>query len=180
MIQRAEIVREKGTNRSLFWRGQVDKYTWVDIGSSFLPSELNAAYLYPQLEHAEMINQNRLASWNLYAELLYDLAANGRIEPPFIPENCEHNAHMFYIKTADLGERTKLIQFLRENGVESVFHYVPLHSSPAGLRFGRFHGEDRFTTSESERLLRLPMYYNLTEADIETVTRQIIQFYKQV
>lgn len=179
LIEKAEIIREKGTNRSQFWRGQVDKYTWVDIGSSFLPSELNAAYLYPQLLSADMINENRLASWNLYHEQLQTLEKLGELELPVIPAECSHNAHMFYIKTQGLEERTKLIRFLKEKGIESVFHYVPLHSSPAGLKFGKFQGEDRFTTSISERMLRLPMYYNLAESDIMTITEAILSFYNQ-
>lgn len=179
LIEKAEIIREKGTNRSQFWRGQVDKYTWVDIGSSFLPSELNAAYLYPQLLSADRINENRLASWNLYHERLQTLEKLGEIELPVIPAECSHNAHMFYIKTKGLEERTKLIRFLKEKGIESVFHYVPLHSSPAGLKFGKFQGEDRFTTSMSERMLRLPMYYNLAESDIMTITEAILSFYNQ-
>ena len=177
-IEKAEIIREKGTNRSKFWRGQVDKYTWVDKGSSFLPSELNAAYLYPQLLNAEKINQNRLGSWNEYYEQLKPLADAGFIELPSIPPECVHNAHLFYIKTNSLSERTKLIQYLKESNIETVFHYIPLHSSPAGKRFGHFQGEDRFTTSISERLLRLPMYYGLSSEDIATVTQSIMSFYR--
>jgi len=177
-IERAEIIREKGTNRSKFHRGQVDKYTWVDLGSSYLPSELNAAYLFAQLEVKEKINDNRLASWNLYYELLNPLADKGMIELPFIPEGCEHNAHMFYIKAKDIEERTKLIKHLKENGASAVFHYIPLHSSPAGLEFGRFHGEDKFTTKESDKLLRLPMYYNLTKEDINIVAKAVHSFYE--
>ncbi|MBQ7715143.1 MAG: dTDP-4-amino-4,6-dideoxygalactose transaminase [Clostridia bacterium] len=177
-VERAEIIREKGTNRSRFLRGQVDKYTWVDSGSSFLPSELNAAYLLPQLEARDEINRDRLGSWNLYYELLTPLADSGKIELPHIPEECSHNAHMFYIKARDLDERTKLISYLKENGVGAVFHYVPLHSSPAGKQFGRFHGEDRYTTKESDRLLRLPMYYGLSKSDVEYVCDKIGEFYK--
>ena len=157
-IERAEIIREKGTDRSKFLRGAVDKYTWVDMGSSYLPSEMNAAYLLAQLEEADMINENRLASWNAYYEMLSPLAAEGRIELPVVPEECAHNAHMFYVKTAGIEERTALSAFLKENGIGSAFHYVPLHSAPAGSRFGRFHGEDKYTTNTFERLLRLPMY----------------------
>ena len=178
-IEKAEIIREKGTNRSRFFRGQVDKYTWVDPGSSYLPSELNAAHLYPQLVEADKINNDRLKSWNRYYELLKPLAEKGAIELPFIPAHCKHNAHMFYIKTKDLEERTRLISYLKENEVNSVFHYVPLHSSPAGKKFGRFHGEDRFTTKESERLVRLPMYYGLPSADIEKVCTIINSFYSR-
>lgn len=176
-VETAEIIREKGTNRSQFWRGKVDKYRWVDLGSSYLPSELNAAYLFAQLEHAEEILLDRMQSWLHYYEGLGPLAADGKIELPVIPEGCSHNAHMFYIKTKDIEERSRLITFLKEGGVESVFHYIPLHSAPAGLKLGRFHGEDRWTTRESERLLRLPMYFRLTEEDIDTVVERIKRFY---
>lgn len=177
-ISEAEILREKGTNRSQFFRGQIDKYTWVDYGSSFLPSELNAAYLMAQLDHADEINNARLARWEQYYRLLSPLATEGRIELPVIPKDCVHNAHMFYIKTGDLEERQALIQALREQGILAVFHYIPLHSSPAGRKFGRFHGEDRYTTRESERLLRLPMYYSLTEENVNDVVSVIEEFYR--
>lgn len=177
-ISEAEILREKGTNRSQFFRGQIDKYTWVDYGSSFLPSELNAAYLMAQLDRADEINNARLARWEQYYRLLSPLAAEGRIELPVIPKDCVHNAHMFYIKTRDLEERQALIQALREQGILAVFHYIPLHSSPAGRKFGRFHGEDRYTTRESERLLRLPMYYSLTEENVNDVVSVIEEFYR--
>lgn len=177
-ISEAEILREKGTNRSQFFRGQIDKYTWVDYGSSFLPSELNAAYLMAQLDRADEINNARLARWEQYYRLLSPLAAEGRIELPVIPKDCVHNAHMFYIKTRDLEERQALIQALREQGILAVFHYIPLHSSPAGKKFGRFHGEDRYTTRESERLLRLPMYYSLTEENVNDVVSVIEEFYR--
>ena len=177
-ISEAEILREKGTNRSQFFRGQIDKYTWVDYGSSFLPSELNAAYLMAQLDQADAINNARLARWEQYYRLLSPLAAEGRIELPVIPKDCVHNAHMFYIKTRDLAERQALIQALREQGILAVFHYIPLHSSPAGRKFGRFHGEDRYTTKESERLLRLPMYYSLTEENVNDVVSVIEEFYR--
>lgn len=177
-IGEAEILREKGTNRSQFFRGQIDKYTWVDYGSSFLPSELNAAYLMAQLDQADAINHARLARWEQYYRLLSPLAAEGRIELPVIPKDCVHNAHMFYIKTRDLEERQALIQALREQGILAVFHYIPLHSSPAGRKFGRFHGEDRYTTKESERLLRLPMYYSLTEENVNDVVSVIEEFYR--
>lgn len=177
-ISEAEILREKGTNRSQFFRGQIDKYTWVDYGSSFLPSELNAAYLMAQLDRADEINHARLARWEQYYRLLSPLAAEGRIELPVIPKDCVHNAHMFYIKTRDLEERQALIQALREQGILAVFHYIPLHSSPAGRKFGRFHGEDRYTTKESERLLRLPMYYSLTEENVNDVVSVIEKFYR--
>lgn len=177
-ILRAEIVREKGTNRSQFFRGEIDKYTWMDAGSSYLPSELNAAYLWAQLEDAQKIYDDRMRSWNLYYEQLKPLADEGRIELPVIPEGCVHNAHMFYIKTKDLKERTDLIFYLKGKQINSVFHYIPLHSSPAGKRLGVFHGEDKYTTWESERLLRLPMYYGLGKENIECVTESIKNFYK--
>lgn len=178
MSERAEIIREKGTNRTLFFRGMVDKYTWVDAGSSYLPSELNAAYLYAQLEKAQEIFDDRMASWNLYRELLSPLASQGKITLPTIPENCRHNAHMFYIKAADLQERTRLINYLKDHGITAVFHYVPLHSAPAGSQFGRFHGNDTYTTKESERLLRLPMYYGLKAEDVAAVCGRINEFYQ--
>lgn len=177
-ILRAEIVREKGTNRSQFFRGEIDKYTWMDTGSSYLPSELNAAYLWAQLEDAQKIYDDRMRSWNLYYEQLKPLADEGRIELPVIPEGCVHNAHMFYIKTKDLKERTDLIFYLKGKQINSVFHYIPLHSSPAGKKLGVFHGEDKYTTRESERLLRLPMYYGLGKENIECVTESIKNFYK--
>lgn len=178
-IENAEIVREKGTNRSKFFRGQIDKYTWVDYGSSYLPSELNAAYLYAQLEKAEEIRLQRLQRWNEYYMLLEPLMKKGVIELPFVPEDCVHNAHMFYIKTKNIDERTKLIEFLKKNEVGAVFHYIPLHSAPAGKKFGRFCGEDRYTTKESERLLRLPMYYGLTANEVEYVAEKIYAFYRK-
>lgn len=178
-VERAEIIREKGTNRSRFFRGQVDKYTWVDTGSSYLPSELNAAYLYAQLEQAEKINQARLDCWKRYEELLQPLQESGRLELPTVPKECTHNAHMFYIKVRDLQERSAMIAHLKEKGVMAVFHYIPLHSSPAGRQFGRFHGEDVYTTRESERLLRLPMYYGLKEEDIEKTVQAIREFYEK-
>ena len=177
-IERAEIFREKGTDRSKFFRGQVDKYRWVDYGSSYLPSDMNAAYLWAQLQIADEINETRLARWNEYREGLTDLADKGRIELPFIPEHCTHNAHMFYVKTKDLAERTALISFLKENGIQAVFHYVPLHSAPAGEKFGRFVGEDRYTTRESERLVRLPMFYALKPEQVEYIVAKIHEFYE--
>lgn len=177
-IEKAEIIREKGTNRSKFFRGQIDKYTWVDFGSSYLPSELNAAYLYAQLEIADKINNNRLKSWNLYYEGLKNLYKKGIIELPIVPKNCVHNAHMFYIKVKDIYERTNLIDYLKDKNILTVFHYIPLHSSPAGKRFGRFNGNDIYTTNESERLLRLPMYYGLTENNIFEIVSNIESFYK--
>lgn len=177
-IERAEIVREKGTDRSRFLRGQVDKYTWVDCGSSYLPSDINAAYLWAQLEEADKINQNRLASWNMYYERLKPLEEKGILQLPYIPAECEHNAHMFYIKTGSLEERTALTAYLKDAGVGSAFHYVPLHSAPAGERFGVMAGEDKYTTNTHERLLRLPMYYGLTEEEIEKACNRIMEFYK--
>lgn len=174
----AEIIREKGTNRSKFFRGQIDKYTWVEAGSSYLPSELNAAYLWAQLEMAEVINENRLTSWNLYKEMLDDLAKQGKIELPYIPSECKHNAHMFYIKAKDLDERTRLIEYLKKNDILAVFHYIPLHTAPAGKKYGRFYGEDKYTTKESERLMRLPMYYNLEKEKVEYICEKIKEFYK--
>ena len=176
--ERAEIMREKGTNRSRFLRGQVDKYTWVDFGDSYLPSDINAAYLWPQLEAADVINNNRLATWNTYYEALYPLQESGRIQLPTIPDGCVHNAHMFYIKAANLEVRTALIDYLKERGVHSVFHYIPLHSAPAGMKFGRFHGEDKYTTRESERLLRLPMFYKLTLEQVDYICEQVKNFYE--
>lgn len=176
-IQRAEIIREKGTNRSLFRLGQVDKYTWVDRGSSYLQSDLNAAYLWAQLERADQINDDRLATWRAYYDAFLPLAEAGRVELPTVPRGCVHNAHMFYLKLADLAERTAFIDHLKGRGVMAVFHYVPLHSSPAGLRYGRFSGADEFTTRESDRLVRLPMYYGLAEKDRETVVEAVLDFF---
>ena len=175
--ERAEILREKGTNRAKFFRGQVDKYTWVDYGSSYLPSEMNAAYLYAQLMQADEINENRLDSWNAYYEAFAPLEEKGYIELPHHPEGCVHNAHMFWLKLHDLEERTAFIQHLRDNGVQAVFHYIPLHSAPAGLKFGEFRGEDVYTTKESERLVRLPLYYGLTEEDRAAVIRTVLSFW---
>ena len=178
LVERAEIIREKGTDRSKFLRGQVDKYTWTDLGSSFLPSELNAAYLLGQLDHAEAINEDRLRSWNHYHESFMALAAEERIELPYVPPECTHNAHMYYIKVKNIDVRSRLIKHLDQADIGAVFHYVPLHSAPAGLRFGRFSGEDRYTTRESERLLRLPMYYGLTREDVDRVVEAVYDFYK--
>lgn len=176
-IEDAEIIREKGTDRSRFYRGQVDKYTWVNMGSSYLPSDMNAAYLYAQLEMAEEINQQRLNTWNRYYEAFKPLETAGLISLPTVPKGCVHNAHMFYLKTKDIAERTALIAYLKEQGILSVFHYIPLHSSPAGIRFGEFRGEDRYTTKESERLTRLPLYYGMTEEHREYVIAKVKEFY---
>jgi dTDP-4-amino-4,6-dideoxygalactose transaminase len=176
-IEKAEVIREKGTNRSKFYRGQIDKYTWVDAGSSYLPSELNAAYLWAQLERADEINNYRIRCWNRYYEGLTYLKQTGKLELPFVPKECTHNAHMFYIKVANIGERTKLIEYLKVNGIMAVFHYIPLHTAPAGQKFGTFSGEDRYTTKESERLVRLPMYYGLKNEEIDLVVELIGKFY---
>lgn len=176
-VERAEIIREKGTNRSQFFRGIVDKYTWVDIGSSYLMNDVSAAYLWGQLEIAEEINEFRLRMWNRYYNGLLALQENGTIDLPNIPEHCDHNAHMFYIKAKNLEERTKLLAFLKENGIFAVFHYVPLHSSPAGQKYGRFHGTDKFTTKESERLIRLPLFYGIKDEEIDYTTSKIYEFY---
>ncbi len=177
-IERAEILREKGTNRARFFRGQVDKYTWVDLGDSFLPSELNAAYLWAQLEEAEEMLARRMAAWNRYDAALRPLAEEGLMEVPVIPEGCVHNAHMYYLKCKDLAQRTDFISFMKGRGVQCVFHYIPLHSAPAGLRFGRFHGEDEYTTRESERLVRLPLFDAITPAQQEEVINGVKAFFE--
>ncbi len=176
-IEDAEIFREKGTNRSKYYRGQVDKYTWINVGSSYLPSDMNAAYLWAQLEKADEINKKRLELWGRYDAKLRPLEERGLIECPHIPGGCVHNAHMYYIKAKDIEERTALIDHLKEHGILSVFHYIPLHTAPAGQKFGRFHGEDRYTTKESERLLRLPMYYTLTPAQADEIADHVKEFY---
>jgi dTDP-4-amino-4,6-dideoxygalactose transaminase len=176
-IQRAEIIREKGTNRSLFFRGMVDKYSWVDIGSSYLMNDVSAAYLWGQLEKADEINQNRLATWKKYYDALKILESKGLIELPIIPDFCIQNAHMFYLKVKDMAERTNLLEYLKENNILAVFHYVPLHSAPAGLKFGKFYGEDKFTTDGSEKLVRLPIYYNLTDSEISKIIEVILRFW---
>lgn len=174
----AEILREKGTNRSNFLRGQVDKYTWVGYGSSYLPSDLNAAYLYSQLEIADEMNNDRLRTWNKYNDAFQPLKDAGKVELPVIPDECTHNAHMYYLKCKDIEERTSLINHLKENGVWAVFHYIPLHSAPAGEKFGRFNGEDEVTTKDSERLVRLPMYYGMSDADSDKVIEEVTSFYE--
>ena len=168
---RAEIIREKGTDRSRFLRGQVDKYTWVAAGSSYLPSDLNAAYLYAQLEVAQQVFDDRMNSWNKYNEAFKYLKDKGVIETPFVPEECDHNAHMYYIKLANITERTKFIDYMKENDILTVFHYIPLHSAPAGREYGVFAGEDKYTTKESERIVRLPLYYNMGEAVDEVISK---------
>ena len=175
-IEPAEILREKGTDRARFFRGQVDKYTWVEYGSSYLPSDMNAAYLWAQLQEADRINENRLATWRASNEAFAPLAAEGRLELPFIPEECVHNAHMYYVKLRDLRDRTAFINYLKSLDVSSVFHYVPLHSSPAGRRFGRFNGEDVYTTKESDRLSRLPLYYGMTDEDRDRVIDAVLSY----
>lgn len=175
--ERAEILREKGTDRSKFLRGQVDKYTWIDFGDSYLPSDMNAAYLWAQLEKADEVNNNRLATWNAYHEAFKPLEDAGKVGLPVIPEDCVHNAHMFYLKCKSLEERTAFISHMKANGVQTVFHYVPLHSAPAGLKFGRFDGEDVYTTKESNCLVRLPMYYGVTAEDRAKVIESVLAFF---
>lgn len=175
--EKAEIMREKGTDRSRFLRGQIDKYSWVEVGSSYLPSDINAAYLFAQLEKAELINEKRLDLWNQYHTQLSGSKLTKHLELPTIPEHCVHNAHMFYIKCKDIEERTQLMAYLKEQGIQTVFHYIPLHSAPAGLKYGRFHGEDKYTTRESERLLRLPLHYHLTNEQVLEVVNAIKGFY---
>ncbi len=177
-FEKAEILREKGTNRAKFFRGQVDKYTWVEFGDSYLPSEINAAYLWAQLLKADEIENNRMNSWNEYNIAFQTLRVEGKLDLPTIPEGCDHNAHMYYLKCKDLQERTALILYLKENDINAVFHYVPLHSAPAGYKYGRFNGKDVYTTKESERLVRLPMYYGLTEVDRDKVITCVKKFYE--
>ena len=177
-IEDAEIFREKGTDRSKFFRGQVDKYRWVNYGSSYLPSDMNAAYLWAQLEMADEITKARMDRWNQYDALLRDLADKGLIEQPFAPDYCTHNAHMYYIKVRDLEQRSDFINFMKSKDVLTVFHYVPLHTAPAGLKYGRFHGEDNFTTRESDRLVRLPMYYALTEDDVNFICECVHEYFE--
>ena len=178
-IEKAEILREKGTNRAQFFRGQVAKYNWVDFGDSYLQSDLNAAYLWAQFEMADEINSNRLATWNTYYKAFKPLQEQGMIELPNIPEGCVHNAHMFYIKCKELETRQEYIKFMKENDIQCVFHYVPLHSAPAGKKFGRFAGEDKYTTSDSDKLVRLPMYYNMDDGDLKRVINKTIEFFNK-
>ncbi len=177
-MERGEIIREKGTNRAKFFRGEIDKFSWVDIGSSYLPSEMNAAYLYAQLESADIINNKRIMIWENYYNGLLDLKEKGYLELPYIPKECEHNAHMFYIKLKNLDERSRMINYLREKGIYAVFHYVPLHSSQAGKKYGEFVGGDVYTTKESERLLRLPMFYDLKLEVCDYIIDCVEDFFK--
>ena len=177
--ERAEIIREKGTDRAKYFRGQVDKYTWVDLGSSYLPSDMNAAYLWSQLEVADRINDDRRASWDHYYSRLTPLKESGRIDLPYVPEECVHNAHMFYIKCKDIEERSRLIDHLKANDILSVFHYIPLHSAPEGKKIGRFSGADEYTTKESERLLRLPMFYGLKPDEVDLICDKVMEFYAE-
>ena len=177
LIEPAEIIREKGTNRAKFFRGQIDKYTWVNYGSSYLPSDMNAAYLWAQLENIDIIQKKRLSVWNRYREGLSELEKKEYIEFGVIPDECTNNAHMFYIKVSDLETRTELIRYLKENGIMAVFHYVPLHSAPAGRKFGRFNGEDRYTTTESERLIRLPLFYSITDEEVEYTIEMLLEYF---
>lgn len=173
----AEVLREKGTNRSEFFRGQADKYTWVDFGGSYLPSDMNAAYLWAQLELADEINEDRLATWNKYYEVFKPLQEAGRIALPTVPDECVHNAHMFYMKCRDLEDRTKFISHMKNKDIQCVFHYIPLHSAPAGIKFGRFHGKEQYTTPESERLVRLPIYYHIEHQEAETVIHETLRYF---
>jgi dTDP-4-amino-4,6-dideoxygalactose transaminase len=177
-LNRAEVIREKGTNRSQFFRGMIDKYTWIDIGSSYLPSELQAAYLWGQLQQAEHITAARIASWNVYRNGLADLEDDGRLKLPDVPPECRHNGHIFYLKCKDLMERSALLDHLNQNGINAVFHYVPLHSAPGGMRYGRFHHLDQYTTSESEKLVRLPLWYGITEEEQAKVISFVYDFFK--
>lgn len=176
-IESAEILREKGNNRAKFFRGEIDKYNWVDYGDSYLPSELNAAYLWAQLEEADKITEYRVSIWDKYYSSFLDLQKRDIIELPFVPETCKHNGHMFYIKCKDIGERSAYIEYMKSNDIKCVFHYVPLHSSPAGRKYGRFDGVDEHTTLESDRLVRLPIYYNMKHDDLEKVIEKTLCFF---
>lgn len=178
-IDDAEIFREKGTDRSKYYRGQIDKYRWQNYGSSYLPSDMNAAYLWAQLELADQITKARMDRWEQYRERLSDLADAGIIELPYIPDHCTHNAHMFYIKVRDIDIRTAFIDYMKSRDVLTVFHYIPLHTAPAGIKYGRFNGTDEYTTKESDRLVRLPMYYKLTENEVDYICDAIHEFFKQ-
>ena len=172
-ISRAEIIREKGTNRSQFFRGILDKYSWVDIGSSYLMNDLSAAYLWGNIEKVDEINKNRLNTWYQYYDGLKDLEGQGLIDLPTIPDVCNHNGHMFYIKVRNLDVRGKLIDHLKEKGILAIFHYIPLHSSEAGKKFGQFDGDDQYTTKESERLIRLPLYFGIGKESVEKIVTTI-------
>ena len=176
--ERAEIIREKGTNRSQFFRGQVDKYTWVDIGSSYLPSEVVAAFLYAQFESAFNITNTRLAAWNYYHSRFDELEQRGKVRRPIIPKHCDHNAHMYYLVTENLHERTKLIEYLKQREILAVFHYIPLHSSPAGKRYGKHVGSMRVTDSVSETLVRLPLFVDITKNEQDIVVDAVLEFYE--
>lgn len=176
---RSEIIREKGTNRSQFFRGSIDKYTWVDLGSSYLPSELQSAYLWGQINNANKILKNRLMTWESYNEGLHILEDRGYVNTMKVPENCDHNAHMFYIKCKNLNERTSLISYLKKNGINPAFHYIPLHSSMAGKKFGRFNGIDKYTTKESEKLLRLPLWYGMKTEHTSYIVDKLLSFYRK-
>lgn len=178
LIEPAEIIREKGTNRAKFFRGQIDKYTWVNYGSSYLPSDMNAAYLWAQLENIDTIQKKRISVWNRYKEGLSELEKKEYIEFGVIPDECTNNAHMFYIKVSNLETRTELISYLKEKGIMAVFHYVPLHSAPAGRKFGRFNGEDRYTTKESERLIRLPLFYSISDEEVEYTIETLLKYFR--
>lgn len=177
-IEKAEILREKGTNRAQFFRGQVAKYNWVDFGDSYLASDLNAAYLWAQLEMADEINQNRIDTWNEYQKAFKELEEKNIVELPTVPKGCVHNAHMFYIKCKDLETRQNYINYMRKNDILCVFHYVPLHSAPAGVKFGHFNGIDEHTTADSDRLVRLPMYYNISKSDLNKVIDKTLEFFR--
>jgi len=178
-VERAEIIREKGTNRSQFFRGNVDKYSWKDIGSSYLLSDIQAAYLWGQLEMLNEIKQNRLTSWKYYLDAFYKLITQGAINIQNIPSECEHNSHIFYIKAKDLTQRNELLRYLKINDIEATFHYVPLHSSTAGVRFCYFKGVDQYTTQESERLIRLPLYYGLKKEEIDYIVEKVYDFFHE-
>jgi dTDP-4-amino-4,6-dideoxygalactose transaminase len=176
-VARAEIIREKGTNRSQFFRGMVDKYSWVDVGSSYLLSDLQASFLWGQLEKSEEVNQNRLEIWSKYRKALSSLVKSGKISFPYVPASCIHNGHMFYIKVCNIDERSDLLRYLNSKGVNAVFHYVPLHSAIAGEKYSRFHGEDIYTTRDSERLIRLPLWYGMTEGETDTVVKMLLEYF---
>lgn len=179
-IERAEIIREKGTNRTRFYRGEIDKYSWVDIGSSFLPSEMNVSYLYAQLEQADIINNNRLQTWHYYYQAFEEYKKENLLDLPVVPVKCKHNAHMFYLKFKNVDIRTQYINYMKKENINCVFHYVPLHSSEGGKMFSRFNGEDIYTTKESERLVRLPMFYGISEREREKVISRSIMFIKRM